>query len=225
MYLGMIKMIMETKKISKKNMIGISLVVFSVFILFSISVAYNGNTIPNSVKTTSIAEPHPPSVSISEYGPKTSFEIAKTSSALGRASLPNYLPADFTLDSSRVVVDNERQSAMITAVYTSNGKKTVDYETFEDVINDGIVILYLKDNTYAADKWIKTAQDMVDRVPDARKIVTINGYTVLLEQGDPSRNISSQAHLITDGIHINLVSMNVDVNVLEKILSSIDLKT
>jgi hypothetical protein len=112
---------------------------------------------------------------------------------------------------------------MITAIYTPEGKQTADSDDFRKVIADGaLAILYIRDIQYSDPKfdWEQVVQQSVDEAPEVRSMVTVNGYTAMMVTGDASKEISSKAKIFVDGTFIELVSMNLGPEELQKILQS-----
>lgn len=202
-----------------------------VIIVAAIAIAIVGSTLAiNSLSVidqpqiisdkTFESHPSPPPTPISDYGPKTtSFEQAKITTGLSTISLPSYIPKGLVLDSQRTMADDKRPSSMVTIIYVPEGKQISESDSVEKIVEDGLVILYIKDD-YSGFDWEKTAKMMADEAPDVRSIATINGKTILLVKGNPSEGINSQASLIEGNLHINLVARNFDTVELEKVLSS-----
>lgn len=208
---------LSVNKMNKKNTNNrkiLSIVAITLLAVSMLVVGYDSTRVTEPL-------PVPPSTPISDYGEVAiSFIDAKAKTGFESMSLPTYIPNGFRHESTRVYGQADDSQKIITAIFRPVGVETKTIDTFEEIISDGFVILYSTQNYDPNYGWDKIIQTLVDEAPQVRSISNIDGHQALIVKGNPSEKITGQALLYKDGVLINLVSMNLDSQELEKTLRS-----
>lgn len=208
---------LRVNKMNKKNTNNRKTMAIVAIVILAVSMSVVG------YDSTRVKEPlpAPPSTPISNYGEKViSFSDAKTRTGFESMSLPTYIPNGFRHESTRVYNQTDGSQKIITTIFRPVGVETKTIDTFEDITSNGFMILYSTQNYDSNYGWDKIIQTLVDEAPQVRSMSNINGHQALIVKGNPSEKITGQALLYKDGVLINLVSMNLDSQELEKTLRS-----
>ena len=156
----------------------------------------------------------PPPTPIDSYGrDATVLEPFSFDTSVGRLTIPSYMPSCYELKSDKI------QEDLRTLVYYPKDTPFSSETTASNIIEQGIMILVSSDSQSPSD-WKKTILQMVDEAPDIRDITTLKDHDVLLVYGIPTKNVSSQVHMVIDGFQIQIISTKLDTTYLMKILDS-----